>query len=114
MEELTRPQDSYTNWKNKTEHLTDSQFSLAGTLLSKGEGPINSIEIAESIIFPEDRKSYLRSQPRLYQIGWLNCERDNLNKDKINVSFKDAMLFEQGYEDCKRNINKLKNMEEVA
>jgi hypothetical protein len=87
---------------------------LAGTLLTKGEGPINSIQIAESIIFPEDRKAFLRSKPRLYQIGWLNCERDNLNKDKINVSFKDAMLFEQGYEDCKKNINKLKNMEEVS
>ena len=114
MEEVERPQDSYTNWKNKTEHLTDEQFHMAGNLLSSGKGGQNSIDIAESLVLPGDRKAFLRSKPRLYQIGWLNCERDQMTKDKIDVSFKDELLFEQGYDDCKKNIAILKNVEEVA
>ncbi len=106
--------DSYTNWKNHTEHLSKSQFDAAGVLLSRGQGPINSISIAEKLVLPGDRKSYLRSKPRIYQIGWLNCERDQLSKDKIDVSFKDELLFEQGYNDCKENFNNLKHLEEVA
>ena len=113
-QEVYKHEKTYTDWKNNTEHLTKSQFTLAGNLLSKGEGPINSIEIAESLVLPEDRKTYLRSKPRLYQIGWLNCERDQMTKDKIDVSFKDELLFEQGYDDCKKNIAILKNLEEVA
>tara|TARA_R110002012_G_C11475406_1_gene594416 strand:+ start:34 stop:369 length:336 start_codon:yes stop_codon:yes gene_type:complete len=111
---MKEQENSYTDWKNHTEHLSKAQFDLAGTLLLRGEGPINSINIAEKLVLPVDRKSYLRSKPRIYQIGWLNCERDQLTKDKIDVSFKDELLFEQGYNDCKENLNALKSLEEVA
>ena len=110
---MKEQEDSYTDWKNLTEHLNKDQFHLAQRLLSS-EGPINSISIAEKLILPIDRKNYLRSKPRIYQIGWLNCERDQLTKDKIDVSFKDELLFEQGYNDCKENLNALKSLEEVA
>jgi len=30
------------------------------------------------------------------------------------VSFKDELLFEQGYEDCKENFIRLKDLEGVA
>lgn len=115
-------EQSYTDWKNNTEHLTKSQFHLAQDLMLKGKGLVGSISLAEEVILPgEDRKKYLRSQSRIYIIGWLNRERDELiekekpkAKDKINVSFKDELEYEQGYEDCKRNSEKLKNMEAVA
>jgi hypothetical protein len=112
---MEKRERSYTDWKNETEHLSKSQFHLAQNLLSRGESGFQSISIAESLVLPgEDRKNYLRSKPRLYQIGWLNCERNATTKDKINVSIKDAKLFEEGYEDCKKNIKNLKQMEKVA
>ena len=111
---MEKQEQSYTDWKNHTEHLSKAQFDLAGTLLLRGEGPINSINIAEKVILPVDRKTYLRSKPRIYQIGWLNCERDQEKKDKVSVSFKDELLFEQGYNDCKENYQNLKNLEQVA
>jgi len=110
---MKEQEDSYTDWKNLTEHLNKDQFHLAQRLLSS-EGPVNSISIAEKLVLPEDRKNYLRSKPRIYQIGWLNCERDQIKKDKIDVSFKDELLFEQGYEDCKENFIRLKDLEGVA
>ena len=30
------------------------------------------------------------------------------------ILFKDELLFEQGYNDCKENFNNLKHLEEVA
>ena len=110
---MKEQEDNYTDWKNLTEHLNKDQFHLAQKLLSS-KGPAYSISIAEKLVLPVDRKTYLRSKPRIYQIGWLNCERDQLKKDKIDVSFKDELLFEQGYNDCKENLNALKSLEEVA
>lgn len=110
---MKEQEDSYTDWKNLTEHLNKDQFHLAQKLLSS-KGPIHSISIAEKLVLPRDRKTYLRSKPRIYQIGWLNCERDQITKDKIDVSFKDELLFEQGYEDCKQNLENLKQLEQVA
>ena len=110
---MKEQEDSYTDWKNLTEHLSKAQFHLAQDLLSS-KGPAHSISIAEKLVLPGDRKNYLRSKPRIYQIGWLNCERDQITKDKIDVSFKDELLFEQGYEDCKENFIRLKDLEEVA
>mgnify|MGYP003130618186 CR=1 FL=1 len=110
---MKEQEDSYTDWKNLTEHLNKDQFHLAQKLLSS-KGPIHSINIAEKLVLPGDRKTYLRSKPRIYQIGWLNCERDQITKDKIDVSFKDELLFEQGYEDCKQNLENLKQLEQVA
>lgn len=110
---MSKQEKSYTDWKNETEHLSKAQFHLAQDLLSS-KGAVNSISIAEKLVLPVDRKTFLRSKPRIYQIGWLNCERDQITKDKIDVSFKDELLFEQGYEDCKENFIRLKDLEEVA
>tara|TARA_R110002012_G_scaffold227658_1_gene399829 strand:- start:526 stop:858 length:333 start_codon:yes stop_codon:yes gene_type:complete len=104
---------SYSEWQDEAAHLNKEQWNLARDLLSRGESSNNAILMAENLILPGTRKEYLKSKPSLYQFGWLNAETSDM-RDVINVPVKDQKLFEQGYEDCKNNIERLNNLKEVA
>jgi len=106
-----KEEKSYTDWKDEAAHLTDEQFNKAGDLLLKGESGFNAIRLTENLVLPGDRKKYLISKPYIYQIGWLNGESGK--KDKVNTSFKDELLFNQGYKECLENIENLKICEEL-
>ena len=56
---MSKQEKSYTDWKNETEHLSKAQFHLAQDLLSS-KGPVNSISLAEKLVLPVDRKTFLR------------------------------------------------------
>ena len=108
---MERQEKSYSEWNDESAHLNKDQFNTARELITKGESGHEAIRMTENLVLPGNRKEYLRSKPRIYQIGWLSCERDRMTKDRINVSFNDELLFDEGYDDCKKN---LLNLREVA
>jgi hypothetical protein len=110
-ESMQIQEKSYTDWKDEAAHLTDEQFNKAGDLLLKGESGLNAIRMTENLVLPGDRKKYLLSKPGIYQIGWLNGESGS--KDRVNASFNDELLFNQGYKECLENIENLKICEEL-
>ena len=108
---MEKQEKSYSDWQDEGAHLNKDQWNKAQELLTKGESGSEAIRMTENLVLPSNRKDYLRSKPRIYQIGWFNCERNQMTKDNINVSFNDELLFDEGYDDCKKN---LLNLEEVA
>tara|TARA_R100000541_G_C1885296_1_gene82864 strand:+ start:697 stop:894 length:198 start_codon:yes stop_codon:yes gene_type:complete len=64
-----------------------------------------------SIVYPKDRKSYLKSKPMAYQSGWLACESGVAHK-KLNVPESVNQLYTQGYGDCFANTECLQ--QEIA
>jgi|TARA_B110000238_G_C15721048_1_gene266657 hypothetical protein len=106
---MEKQEKSYSDWQDEGAHLNKEQWNKARELLTKGESGSEAIRMTENLVLPTNRKMYLSSKPSLYQIGWLNGERGK--KDSINVSSKDEVLFDKGYNDCIKNI---KNLEEVA
>ena len=106
---MEKQEKSYSDWQDESAHLNKEQWNKARELLTKGESGSEAIRMTENLVLPTNRKMYLSSKPSLYQIGWLNGERGK--KDSINVSSKDEVLFDKGYNDCIENI---KNLEEVA
>ena len=106
---MEKQEKSYSDWQDEGAHLNKEQWNKARELLTKGESGSEAIRMTENLVLPTNRKMYLSSKPSLYQIGWLNGERGK--KDSINVSSKDEVLFDKGYNDCIKN---LLNLEEVA
>ena len=46
------------------------------------------------LVYPENRKAYLKSKPMAYQTGWLACE-NNLENKTINVTVTDSVFFDK-------------------
>ena len=67
------------------------------------------------LVYPENRKAYLKSKPMAYQTGWLACE-NNLENKTINASESIRRQYDSGYVDCFANIECLTNQpeEEIA
>jgi hypothetical protein len=67
------------------------------------------------LVYPENRKAYLKSKPMAYQTGWLACE-NNLENKTLNAPESIRKQYDSGYGDCFANIECLTNQpeEEIA
>tara|TARA_R110000803_G_C11906339_1_gene312688 strand:- start:296 stop:502 length:207 start_codon:yes stop_codon:yes gene_type:complete len=67
------------------------------------------------LVYPENRKAYLKSKPMAYQTGWLACE-NNLENKTLNASESIRRQYDSGYGDCFANTECLTNQpeEEIA
>jgi hypothetical protein len=65
------------------------------------------------IIYPDDKKDYLASKPRAYQIGWLACE-SNIAHHRLDASSLVNKQYTEGYGDCVANTECLTKGEQIA